>query len=166
MLAALAWRLLRHPDQSQDTGRMSIGWTALLLGVLGIVHVAHGTPYPSGGGTDGMDAVSGAGGLLGFLVSAPPDSILPAFITIVLLLMLSGFGVLVITATPVYRIPERLADIRHMLLRDGARPDPRPPGRRRGGDERTAAAERRPKRPAPTRPSSRRARGTGPTTAR
>ena len=148
MLAALAWRLLRHPDQSQDTGRMSIGWTALMLGVLGIVHVAHGTPYPSGGPNDGMDAVSEAGGLLGFLVSAPPDSILPSFITIVLLLMLSGFGVLVITATPVYRIPERLADIRHMLFERGTASGRGRSRQRRGGDEEgRPAAERRAKRP-------------------
>ncbi|MGW5259521.1 DNA translocase FtsK [Microbispora sp. NPDC004025] len=116
LLALLAWRLLRHPDQNAETGRMGIGWTALLAGILGIVHVAHGTPYPSGGPEDGMDNVSAAGGMIGFIVSAPPSSILPAFITIPLLLMLSGFGLLVITATPVHRIPERLAEIQHMLF--------------------------------------------------
>ncbi|XVQ88306.1 DNA translocase FtsK 4TM domain-containing protein [Microbispora siamensis] len=116
LLAVLAWRLLRHPDQNAETGRMGIGWTALLAGILGIVHVAHGTPYPSGGPNDGMDNVSAAGGMIGFIVSAPPSSILPAFITIPLLVMLSGFGLLVITATPVHRIPERLAEIQHMLF--------------------------------------------------
>jgi S-DNA-T family DNA segregation ATPase FtsK/SpoIIIE len=116
LFVLLSWRLLRHPDQNAETGRMVIGWTALLTGILGIVHVAHGTPYPSGGAGDGMDKVSAAGGMLGFLVSAPPSSILPAFITIPLLLMLSGFGVLVITATPVHRVPERLGEIRHLLF--------------------------------------------------
>ncbi|WP_433497364.1 DNA translocase FtsK [Sphaerimonospora sp. CA-214678] len=116
LLALLAWRLLRHPDQNAETGRMGIGWAALLAGILGIVHVAHGTPYPSGGPNDGMGHVSEAGGMLGFMVSAPPSSILPPFITIPLLLMLSGFGLLVITATPVHRVPERLAEIQHMLF--------------------------------------------------
>ncbi|MER5424825.1 DNA translocase FtsK [Streptosporangium roseum] len=116
LLALLAWRLLRHPDQNADTGRMSIGWSALTVGVLGVVHVVHDTPYPSGGGSDGMDKVSAAGGMIGFVVSAPPASILPAFVTIPLLLILSGFGILVITATPVHRIPERLAEIKHMLF--------------------------------------------------
>ncbi|MBG0828821.1 DNA translocase FtsK [Planomonospora sp. ID67723] len=133
LLVLLAWRLLRHPDQSTDTGRMMIGWSALTIGVLGVVHVANGTPYPSGGASDGMDKVSAAGGMIGFIVSAPPDSILPVFITVPLLLLLSGFGVLVITATPVHRVPERLAEIRHMLFtRDipaGSRA-PRPPARR------------------------------------
>lgn len=117
LLALVAWRLLRHPDQNADTGRMMIGWTALLAGLLGIIHVAHATPYPSGPAkTDGMDKVSAAGGMIGFIVSAPPASILPSFITIPLLLLLSGFGILVITATPVHRVPERLAEIQHMLF--------------------------------------------------
>ncbi|GAA0355301.1 DNA translocase FtsK [Microbispora corallina] len=126
LLALLAWRLLRHPEQNAETGRMSIGWTALLAGLLGVVHVAHGTPYPSGGPNDGMDKVSAAGGMIGFIVSAPPSSILPSFITIPLLLLLSGFGLLVITATPVHRIPERLAEIQHMLFQ---RPEEESPGR-------------------------------------
>ncbi|WP_182872951.1 DNA translocase FtsK 4TM domain-containing protein [Microbispora sp. H10670] len=115
-LSWVSWRLFRRADQNFETSRMGIGWTALLAGILGIVHVAHGTPYPSGGPTDGMDNVSAAGGMVGFIVSAPPSSILPAFITIPLLVMLSGFGLLVITATPVHRVPERLAEVRHKLF--------------------------------------------------
>ncbi|MER5648355.1 DNA translocase FtsK [Streptosporangium sp. NPDC002524] len=125
LLMLLAWRLLRHPDQNADTGRMIIGWSALTIGVLGVVHVVHGTPYPSGGSSDGMDKVSAAGGMIGFIVSAPPASILPSFITIPLLLILSGFGILVITATPVHRVPERLAEIRHMLFNRDLPPTPR-----------------------------------------
>ncbi|GGS46735.1 cell division protein FtsK [Planobispora rosea] len=141
LLTLLAWRLLRHPDQNTDTGRMMIGWAALTTGVLGIVHVANGTPYPSGGPSDGMDKVSAAGGMIGFIISAPPDSILPIFITIPLLLLLSGFGVLVITATPVHRVPERLAEIRHMIFTREALPARAPrtaakrPARSRQGGE-------------------------------
>ncbi|MET7464225.1 DNA translocase FtsK 4TM domain-containing protein [Nonomuraea sp. NPDC005501] len=118
LFGLLAWRYLRHPDQNADTGRMVIGWSALLIGVLGVIHVANDVPYPNPAGTanDGMDRVSQAGGLIGFIVSAPPMSILPSWITIPLLLMLSGFGVLVITATPVHRIPERLSELRHLLF--------------------------------------------------
>ncbi len=116
LLGLLAWRYLRHPDQNADTGRMVIGWSALLVGVLGVIHVANGTPYPAGDASNTMDRVSQAGGLVGFIVSAPPMSILPQWITIPLLLLLSGFGILVITATPVHRIPERLGELKHMLL--------------------------------------------------
>ncbi|AQZ65785.1 Cell division protein FtsK [[Actinomadura] parvosata subsp. kistnae] len=115
LLGLLAWRYLRHPDQNADTGRMVIGWAALMVGVLGVIHVANDTPYPAGEG-QGMDKVAQAGGMVGFIVSAPPMSILPPWVTIPLLLLLSGFGVLVITATPVHRIPERLAELRHMLF--------------------------------------------------
>lgn len=131
LLGLLAWRFLRHPDQNADTGRMVIGWSALLTGVLGVIHVANNTPYPSGTpGADGMDKVAQAGGMVGFIVSAPPGSILPSFITIPLLLILSGFGILVITATPVHRVPERLAELRHMLF-DPKSPQPGDQGKRR-----------------------------------
>ncbi|MDF5754022.1 DNA translocase FtsK [Spongiactinospora sp. TRM90649] len=141
LLALLAWRFLRHPDQNADTGRMVIGWTALVVGILGVVHVANDTPYPSGGDNDGMDKVSAAGGMIGFIVSAPPNSILPSFITIPLLLLLSGFGVLVITATPVHRVPERLAEIRHMLFNKEADTKPRAPRQRGAGRSKKAAPD-------------------------
>src|ERR1700683_5322814 len=44
LLALLAWRLLRHPDKNAHSGRMVIGWTALLAGGLGVVHIARGSP--------------------------------------------------------------------------------------------------------------------------
>ena len=43
----LAWRFLRHPDRNSETVRAAIGWTALLLGVLGMIHIAKGTPRPA-----------------------------------------------------------------------------------------------------------------------
>nr|WP_223167592.1 DNA translocase FtsK [Nonomuraea sp. SYSU D8015] len=140
MLGLLAWRYLRHPDQNADTGRMVIGWAALVIGVLGVIHVANGTPYPAGEG-QGMDRVSAAGGMIGFIVSAPPMSILPPWITIPLLLLLSGFGVLVITATPVHRIPERLAELKHMLFERHAEPQPREPGKKRVRTKKSESGE-------------------------
>ncbi|WP_442942000.1 DNA translocase FtsK [Nonomuraea sp. NBC_00507] len=140
LLGLLAWRYLRHPDQNADTGRMVIGWAALLVGVLGVIHVANGTPYPAGEG-QGMDKVSAAGGMIGFIVSAPPMSLLPPWITIPLLLLLSGFGVLVITATPVHRIPERLGELKHMLFERHAEPQPREPGRKRTRVKKSDAGE-------------------------
>ncbi|MFI9838712.1 DNA translocase FtsK [Nonomuraea sp. NPDC051941] len=140
LFGLLAWRYLRHPDQNADTGRMVIGWAALMVGVLGVIHVANGTPYPAGEG-QGMDKVSQAGGMVGFIVSAPPMSILPPWITIPLLLLLSGFGVLVITATPVHRIPERLAELKHMLFERHAEPAPRQPGKKRVRTSKKSAEE-------------------------
>ncbi|MET7329852.1 DNA translocase FtsK 4TM domain-containing protein [Nonomuraea sp. NPDC005650] len=140
LFGLLAWRYLRHPDQNADTGRMVIGWAALMVGVLGVIHVANDTPYPAGEG-QGMDKVSQAGGMIGFIVSAPPMSILPPWITIPLLLLLSGFGVLVITATPVHRIPERLTELKHMLFERHAEPESRQPGKKRVRTSKKSAEE-------------------------
>ncbi len=45
----LSWRFLRHPGKNADTARMVIGWTALIIGILGLVNIANGTPRPHQG---------------------------------------------------------------------------------------------------------------------
>jgi len=96
LLGLLAWRFLRHPDRNSDTGRVVIGWTALLVGVLGLVHIANGTPQPS----DGAASMRAAGGLIGFFASAPLVAALTPWIAAPLLALVSGFGLLVITGCP------------------------------------------------------------------
>jgi S-DNA-T family DNA segregation ATPase FtsK/SpoIIIE len=113
LLGALGWRFLRHPERSATTGRILIGWSALLLGVLGIVHVLHGTPEPS----DGAMAMRQAGGIFGFLVAGPTVTAVTPYLAVPLLLLLATFGLLVITATPVNAIPRRLRELRDRLLR-------------------------------------------------
>ncbi|HEY8481138.1 MAG TPA: DNA translocase FtsK 4TM domain-containing protein [Spirillospora sp.] len=107
VLALMAWRTLRHPEQHEDTGRIGIGLTALTVGVLGILHVAAGIPSPA----RDMDGVRAAGGVIGWLVSAPLDAALSGWVAVPLLLLLTGFGLLVVTATPINRVPERLAEL-------------------------------------------------------
>jgi DNA segregation ATPase FtsK/SpoIIIE, S-DNA-T family len=109
LLGLLAWRFLRHPERNAQTGRMVIGWTCLLLGGLGLVHIAAGTPQPGAG----ADAMRAGGGLIGFLVSAPLVAALTPWIAAPLLALISGFGLLVITGTPVHRVPDRLAELRN-----------------------------------------------------
>jgi DNA segregation ATPase FtsK/SpoIIIE, S-DNA-T family len=111
LVALLAWRFLRHPDRNSATMRAAIGWTALLLGALGLIHIAKGTPRPS----DGSAAMHRAGGLIGYAVSSPLASALTPWVAAPLLGLLSVFGVLVITGTPLHRIPERLRDLRVLL---------------------------------------------------
>ena len=107
LLGLMAWRLLRHPDKNAHTGRMLIGWTAFLAGTLGIVHIALGSPRPSAG----VAAMQSSGGLLGFAISAPLQALLTTWAAIPLLALLAAFGVLVITGTPLHRVPERFAEI-------------------------------------------------------
>jgi DNA segregation ATPase FtsK/SpoIIIE, S-DNA-T family len=111
----LAWRLLRHPARNGDGGRLAVGCSALVGGLIGVVHVAHGTPYPN----TGERALQSSGGLLGWLLSAPLTSTVTGWVAVPLLLLVSGFGLLVVTATPVHQVPERLAALRdRLMLRD------------------------------------------------
>ncbi len=105
LLALLGWRFLRHPDRNMETGRMVIGWLALIIGVTGLVHIANGTPRPAGGAL----AMRDAGGLIGFVASAPLVAALTPAVAAVLLALVAGFGVLVITATPLHTVPAVLA---------------------------------------------------------
>jgi DNA segregation ATPase FtsK/SpoIIIE, S-DNA-T family len=120
MLALLAWRYLRHPDRNAETARVIIGWTALIIGVLGLVHIAHGTPRP----TDGVAAIRAAGGLIGYVVSAPLVAAVTPWVAVPLLTLVTGFGLLVVTGTPLHRVPSRLAEL-HGFVR----------GTPAGGDE-------------------------------
>ncbi|MGH3259983.1 MAG: DNA translocase FtsK 4TM domain-containing protein, partial [Streptosporangiaceae bacterium] len=107
LVALLAWRFLRHPDRSSQTMRAVIGWTALLLGAAGLLDIAKGAPRPS----DGAAALHKAGGIIGYAVAGPLASALTRWVTALLLALLALFGVLVITGTPLHRIPQRLADL-------------------------------------------------------
>src|SRR5215470_16959180 len=108
VLALLAWRYLRHPDRNAETGRIVIGGLALTVGVLGLVHIAHGTPSPA----DGTGAIRAAGGFIGYFASAPLVAAVTPWVAAPLLALVCGFGLLVITGTPLHRVPERLADLR------------------------------------------------------
>jgi DNA segregation ATPase FtsK/SpoIIIE-like protein len=116
LLALLAWRLLRHPDRNSETARVVIGWAALIVGALGLVHIANGTPQPS----DGSAAMRAAGGLIGFFASAPLVAAVTPWVAAPLLALVTGFGLLVITGTPLHRVPGRLAEL-HGLARRGGR---------------------------------------------
>ena len=113
LLALLGWRFLRHPDRNADTARMVIGWTALLVGVLGLLHIASGTP----GFSAGMPAIRAAGGLTGYLASAPVVAVLTKWAAIPILALVAGFGLLVVTGTPLHRVPDRIADLHGFILR-------------------------------------------------
>jgi S-DNA-T family DNA segregation ATPase FtsK/SpoIIIE len=108
LLGMLAWRFLRHPDRNSETGRITIGWSALIVGALGLVHIAHGTPSPS----DGAGVIRSAGGLIGFFASAPLVAALTPWVAAPLLALVCGFGLLVITGTPLHRVPDRFAELR------------------------------------------------------
>jgi DNA segregation ATPase FtsK/SpoIIIE, S-DNA-T family len=109
----IAWRTLRRPENNGPRGRQIVGWTALSLGVMGLVHIAHGVPRPAGGSEEMREA----GGAIGYFTSAIlVDLFRTNLVAIPLLVLLTLFGVLVTTATPVYAIPTRLGTLRDRLL--------------------------------------------------
>lgn len=117
LLAVIAVRFIRHPEKPEANGRIVIGLSALLIGVLGQVHIACGAPARS----DGMQAIRDAGGLIGWGAATPLTYTMGEVLAVPLLVLLTVFGLLVVTATPVNAIPRRL---RELGVRLGILPDP------------------------------------------
>jgi len=114
LLVVVGWRNLRDPVHNGPIGRQAIGWTAFGFGILGMVHIANGSPAPVAGDTSELQF---GGGAIGYVVSSLLlDLLRSAYVVVPLLVLLAAFGVLVITATPVYQVPTRLADLRDRLM--------------------------------------------------
>jgi DNA segregation ATPase FtsK/SpoIIIE, S-DNA-T family len=118
ILVWIGWRNMRDPEHNGPAGRQVVGWVALSLGVLGVVHIAAGNPKPVNGDTSDL---RDAGGAVGYVVSSLLlDLLRTPYVVVPLLLLLAAFGILVITATPLYQVPTKLAGFRDRLL--GRRP--------------------------------------------
>ncbi|WP_222195488.1 DNA translocase FtsK [Modestobacter italicus] len=102
VLLLVALRLLRHPPRPEARGRLMIGWLCVVAAVVGTAHV-------TGPDVDDADR-SGAGGLLGWAVGTPLTAGVGPVVTVLLLVLLAFFGLLVVTATPVHQVPERLRE--------------------------------------------------------
>jgi S-DNA-T family DNA segregation ATPase FtsK/SpoIIIE len=102
VLFLVAVRLLRHPPHPEARGRLMIGWLSVVAAVVGVAHV-------TGPDTSPTDR-TGAGGLLGWAVGTPLAAGLGSVVTVLLLVLLAFFGLLVVTATPVHQVPERLRE--------------------------------------------------------
>ncbi|MFE2413312.1 DNA translocase FtsK [Kitasatospora sp. NPDC059408] len=104
LLVGIAIRLWRHPELPEANGRIVIGLSALVVGVLGLVHIGCGAPTMG----SGASRIRAAGGIIGWAASTPMMAAAGPALAVPLLLLLAFFGLLVVTATPVNRIPERL----------------------------------------------------------
>jgi S-DNA-T family DNA segregation ATPase FtsK/SpoIIIE len=113
MLLFIALRTLRHPDRNGPAGRQVIGWTSISLGILGLVHIAHGIPRPSEAGDPPLQD---AGGAIGYVVSSLLSDLLTQYVASPLLVLLTIFGALVVTGTPIYAIPLRVRAAFDVLL--------------------------------------------------
>ncbi|MFF1547279.1 DNA translocase FtsK [Streptomyces sp. NPDC058291] len=118
LFAVVAVRFIRHPEKPEANGRIVIGLSALVIGVLGQVHIACGAPARSAG----MQAIRDAGGLIGWGAATPLTYTMGEVLAVPMLVLLTIFGLLVVTATPVNAVPQRLRQlgVRLGVLRDPA----------------------------------------------
>ncbi|MCX3059730.1 DNA translocase FtsK [Streptomyces beihaiensis] len=107
LVGGIAVRLIRHPEQPEANGRIVIGLSALVIGVLGQVHIACGSPARA----DGMQGIRDAGGLIGWAAATPLTFTMTDVLAVPLLVLLTVFGLLVVTATPVNAVPQRLRQL-------------------------------------------------------
>ncbi|MPZ25176.1 MAG: DNA translocase FtsK [Micromonosporaceae bacterium] len=147
LLVVAAVRLMRAPAGPGSRGRAIVGWSALAVAVAGLLDIAQRP--------ESLTDREWAGGLLGGLGGLLAGAVTP-WVAVPVLVLLAGFGLLVVTATPISKVPERLAYLRDFLLGrplpselaalEAADPDetdedpdddePAPPARRRGGSRR------------------------------
>ncbi|MBM6398976.1 FtsK/SpoIIIE family DNA translocase [Phycicoccus sonneratiae] len=122
VLLAFGIRVLRAPTDDAATSRMAVGTTALAFAACGLVHVANDIPTPP----EGADGMRAAGGIIGFLASSPLEAAVSVYGTVPLLLLLGLFAVLVLTATPLHQVPERLRALLDRLTGHAPEVEPEP----------------------------------------
>ncbi|MEH0935137.1 FtsK/SpoIIIE family DNA translocase [Micromonospora psammae] len=95
-----AWRLMRTPVDAAHRGRGLVGWGSMLVATAAMLHI----------GQDPVDQVQRdyAGGLVGAGIGDLLERAVTAWVAVPLLVLLLVFGLLVVTATPINKIPERL----------------------------------------------------------
>jgi S-DNA-T family DNA segregation ATPase FtsK/SpoIIIE len=112
LLLGMAFRTLRHPDRNGPAGRQFVGWSAALLGLLGLINLAQGLPRPND-----PEKLRQAGGVLGFISSSLLHDLLKTnWVAAPLLVLLLIFGLLVIVGIPLHEMPGRIEDLRDRLL--------------------------------------------------
>jgi DNA segregation ATPase FtsK/SpoIIIE, S-DNA-T family len=102
--------LLRQLPRPEERGRVGIGWAALAVSGSGLFHLGNHEPADHAGR-------SGAGGLLGAWTAGPLQRGVGTALAVLLLTLVLFFGLLVVTKTPVNRIPQRVRGVRDRLLR-------------------------------------------------
>ncbi|MEV0809530.1 DNA translocase FtsK 4TM domain-containing protein [Micromonospora sp. NPDC050200] len=123
-----AWRLMRTPADPEHRGRGLVGWGSMLIATAAMLHIGQD---PVGPGQRDY-----AGGLIGAGVGDVLAAAVTAWVAVPLLILLLVFGLLVVTATPINKIPERLGLLAGTLVAPPADPEaeeetPAKPARRR-----------------------------------
>jgi DNA segregation ATPase FtsK/SpoIIIE, S-DNA-T family len=107
LLLLLAGWLFRHPASVHDNGRIGIGFALFVVTVAGFCHVLGTRPQPSAG----LPALSGAGGLFGWMVGEPLALGLTPVGAGIVLGLAAALSILILTKTPPNRIGRRLGEM-------------------------------------------------------
>ncbi|MFC3505129.1 DNA translocase FtsK [Micromonospora krabiensis] len=95
-----AWRFMRQPADPEHRGRGLVGWGSMLVATAAMLHIGQQPADPA--------ARDFAGGLVGAGVGSLLERAVTAWVAVPLLVLLLVFGLLVVTATPINKVPERL----------------------------------------------------------
>ncbi|MCD0445204.1 DNA translocase FtsK 4TM domain-containing protein [Glycomyces sp. A-F 0318] len=102
LLVLWGLRVMRQSPPEETHGRSLVGWSAIWLSSLGLLHLISGLPAD-------MGERMAAGGQIGWIVGGGLAAGVSAYVAFPLLVLLLLFGVLVVTATPLNQVPYKLA---------------------------------------------------------
>lgn len=106
-----AVRLFMRGNETRQNNRILVGTIALLVSAAGLAHIAAGNPSF----VNSREAMANGGGALGYIVSSPLVTAATVYVAVPILVLIALFSVLVITATPVVKVPERLLGLYNRL---------------------------------------------------
>ncbi|MBW0111867.1 DNA translocase FtsK, partial [Pseudonocardia sp. KRD-182] len=93
--------LVATEPQPDSRPRVAVGTLLLALGGLGLVHLVSGSPVEP-------ELWATGGGAVGYLAATPLATGLTAWVAAPVLVLLTGYAFLVLTATPVRAVPDRV----------------------------------------------------------
>jgi S-DNA-T family DNA segregation ATPase FtsK/SpoIIIE len=112
VMIVFAVYLARHPSTTRDNSRIGIGLFLLLMVASGFFHLFSNQPQP----TDGVEALSQAGGLLGWLIAIPFVSTITIWGAVPVLVLFGLGSILIMTRTAPNKIGERLGELYEYLF--------------------------------------------------
>lgn len=99
-----ALRLFRYPEQDAVNNRVGIGFAVGIAGGAGLAHAIAGIPTVS----DAVEQMWAGGGILGFLLTSPLAGLVSRWGALIVMALLVFLSLMITTATPLKRIPERI----------------------------------------------------------
>lgn len=99
-----AVRYFRRPQEHRDNSRIAIGAWVMVFAFAGIAHITTGLPLLA----TAFEDLLNSGGVLGFLLTVPLSGLLTPWPVLVGLILMAALGLLILTATPVRHIGDRL----------------------------------------------------------